>query len=55
MTVLNRIATIRLSEKLERNPKYAEDLGISIVNRKTEMPKENILNQKLNENINKGR
>ena len=33
MTVKNRIARIRLSEKIARNKEYAERIGIYIVNR----------------------
>ena len=36
MTVRNRIAAIRLSNKLERNPEYANMIGVSVVNGKME-------------------
>lgn len=36
MIVRNRIAAIRLSEKIERNPEYAKKIGVAIVNGKTE-------------------
>lgn len=36
LTVRNRIAAIRLSNKLERNPEYANMIGVSVVNGKME-------------------
>lgn len=36
LTVRNRIAAIRLSNKLERNPEYANRIGVSVVNGKME-------------------
>lgn len=36
MTVRGRIVAIRLSEKLEKNSKYAEQLEVAVVSRKTE-------------------
>ena len=36
MTAKCRIAAIRLSQKIDRNPEYAEHIGVSIVNRRAE-------------------
>lgn len=36
MTVKNRIATIRLAERINRNQEYAASIGVSIVNGKAE-------------------
>ena len=36
MTVKNRIAAIRLAERINRNQEYANSIGVSIVNGKAE-------------------
>ena len=41
LTVRNRIAAIRLSNKLERNSEYAKMIGVSVVNGKMEKIEEN--------------
>lgn len=46
MTAKRRIATIRLSEKLERNPEYAKKMGISVSNRKADTTEEHVQNNK---------
>lgn len=53
MTVKNRIVAIRLSEKLERNPEYANRLGISVINEKVD--KGHIQSNRKNNHIDKGR
>lgn len=53
MTVKNRIVAIRLSEKLERNPEYANKLGISVINEKVD--KEHMRCNRENNHIDKGR
>lgn len=46
MTAKRRIATIRLSEKLERNTEYAKKMGISVINRKADTTEEHVQNNK---------
>lgn len=47
MTVKNRIAKIRLSEKINKNKEYAESIGVYAVNRRIDDRKKN-LNAKTN-------
>ena len=46
MTAKRRIATIRLSERLNRNPEYAKKIGVSVINRKTDTTEEHVQNNK---------
>ena len=46
MTTKRRIATIRLSERLDRNPEYARKIGISVVNKKADTTEEHVQNNK---------
>ena len=41
LTVKNRIAAIRLANRLERNPEYAKMIGVSVVNGKVKNIVEN--------------
>ena len=46
MTAKRRIAIIRLSDKLERNPEYAKKMGISVIKRKADTTEEHVQNNK---------
>lgn len=46
MTAKRRIATIRLSNKLERNSEYAKEIGVGVVNRKTEIAGKQVQNNR---------
>jgi len=48
MIVKRRIATIRLSERLNRNPEYANKMGISVINRKTDTTEEHVQSNRKN-------
>ena len=55
MTVKNRIAAIRLANRLERNPEYAKMIGVSVVNGKVENIEEHIENNKEKNHCNRER
>lgn len=55
LTVKNRIAAIRLANRLERNPEYAKMIGLSVVNGKVKNIEEHIESNKETNNCNKER
>ena len=55
LTVKNRIAAIRLANRLERNPEYAKMIGVSVVNGKVENIEEHIESNKEKNNCNRER